>query len=102
MNKHEANNDEPPQTANSEAALSDILVIDLSRVFAGPYCTMMLGDLGAKVIKVEQPDKGDDTRHYGPPDVAGEAAYYLGLNRNKYSITLDFNIPDDKQRLLEL
>lgn len=85
-----------------DAALSDILVIDLSRVFAGPYCTMMLGDLGAKVIKVEQPGKGDDTRHFGPPNVAGEAAYYLGLNRNKYSVTLDFNVPDDKQRLLEL
>src|SRR5690349_20487497 len=85
-----------------EAALSDVVVIDLSRVFAGPDCTMMLGDLGANVIKVEQPGKGDDTRHYGPPDIAGEAAYYLGLNRNKYSITLDFSKPDDKQRLLGL
>ena len=85
-----------------EAALSDVVVIDLSRVFAGPYCTMMLGDLGAKVIKVEQPGKGDDTRHYGPPDIAGEAAYYLGLNRNKYSVTLDFSKPADKERLLEL
>jgi crotonobetainyl-CoA:carnitine CoA-transferase CaiB-like acyl-CoA transferase len=85
-----------------EAALSDVVVIDLSRVFAGPYCTMMLGDMGAKVIKVEQPGKGDDTRQFGPPYVAGESAYYLGLNRNKYSITLDFNNPEHKQRLLEL
>jgi crotonobetainyl-CoA:carnitine CoA-transferase CaiB-like acyl-CoA transferase len=85
-----------------EAALSDVVVIDLSRVFAGPYCTMMLGDMGAKVIKVEQPGKGDDTRQFGPPYVAGESAYYLGLNRNKYSITLDFNDPEHKQRLLEL
>lgn len=85
-----------------EAALSDVVVIDLSRVLAGPYCTMILGDLGAAVIKVEQPGKGDDTRHFGPPYIAGESAYYLGLNRNKRSITLDFGVPDDKERLLEL
>lgn len=85
-----------------DAALADVLVVDLSRVFAGPYCTMMLGDFGATVIKVEQPGKGDDTRQYGPPYMAGESAYYLGLNRNKHSITLDFNKPEDKQRLLEL
>jgi crotonobetainyl-CoA:carnitine CoA-transferase CaiB-like acyl-CoA transferase len=85
-----------------DGALSDVVVIDLSRVFAGPYCTMMLGDLGAKVIKVEQPGKGDDTRHFGPPYIADESAYYLGLNRNKYSITVDFNDPAQKQRLLEL
>lgn len=85
-----------------DAALSDVVVIDLSRVFAGPFCTMMLGDMGATVIKVEQPGKGDDTRSYGPPYIAGEAAYYLGLNRNKYSITLDFSKPEDKQQLLEL
>jgi formyl-CoA transferase len=85
-----------------EAALSDVVVIDLSRVLAGPYCTMMLGDMGATVIKIEQPGKGDDTRHFGPPYVAGESAYYLGLNRNKRSITLDFNNPEHKKRLLEL
>jgi len=85
-----------------EAALSDVVVIDLSRVLAGPYCTMMLGDMGATVIKVEQPGKGDDTRHFGPPYVAGESAYYLGLNRNKRSITLDFNNPEHKKRLFEL
>ena len=85
-----------------EAALSDVVVIDLSRVLAGPYCTMMLGDLGATVIKVEQPGKGDDTRYFGPPYIAGESAYYLGLNRNKRSITVDFGSPEDKQRLLEL
>lgn len=84
------------------AALSDVVVIDLSRVYAGPYCTMMLGDLGATVIKVEQPGKGDDTRQFGPPYIEGESAYYLGLNRNKYSITLDFNKPDDKAHLLRL
>jgi crotonobetainyl-CoA:carnitine CoA-transferase CaiB-like acyl-CoA transferase len=82
------------------AALADVLVIDLSRVFAGPYCTMMLGDFGATVLKIEQPGKGDDTRQYGPPYIAGESAYYLGLNRNKYSVTLDFAQPEDKRRLL--
>ena len=85
-----------------EAALSDVVVIDLSRVLAGPYCTMILGDLGANVIKIEQPGKGDDTRHFGPPYIAGESAYYLGLNRNKRSITLDFSTPEGKQKLLDL
>src|SRR5579875_3565700 len=85
-----------------EAALSDVVVIDLSRVLAGPFCTMMLGDLGATVIKVEQPGKGDDTRYFGPPYIAGESAYYLGLNRNKRSITLDFSTPEGRQKLLEL
>jgi crotonobetainyl-CoA:carnitine CoA-transferase CaiB-like acyl-CoA transferase len=85
-----------------DAALSDVIVLDLSRVFAGPYCTMMLGDMGATVIKVEQPGKGDDTRQFGPPYVAGESAYYLGLNRNKHSITLDFYNPAHKKRLFEL
>ncbi len=85
-----------------EAVLSDVVVIDLSRVLAGPHCTMILGDLGATVIKVEQPGKGDDTRHFGPPYIAGESAYYLGLNRNKYSILIDFSKPEDKERLLKL
>src|SRR5438270_1150603 len=102
MNKQKANNEELQRSVNPKAALSDVVVVDLSRVFAGPYCTMMLGDMGATVIKVEQPGKGDDTRHFGPPYVAGESAYYLGLNRNKHSITLDFNNPEHKKRLLEL
>ncbi len=84
------------------AVLSDVLVLDLSRVLAGPYCTMMLGDLGATVIKIERPDGGDDTRGFGPPYVGGESTYYLGLNRNKYSITLDFNTPEGKEQLLKL
>ncbi len=85
-----------------DAVLSDVVVIDLSRVLAGPHCTMILGDLGATVIKVEQPGKGDDTRHFGPPYIAGESAYYLGLNRNKYSILIDFSTPEGKERLLKL
>ncbi len=85
-----------------DAALSDVVVIDLSRVLAGPYATMILGDLGATVIKVEQPGKGDDTRQFGPPYVGGESAYYLGLNRNKQSITLDYTTQQGKEKLLEL
>ena len=85
-----------------EAVLSDVVVVDLSRVLAGPHCTMILGDLGATVIKVEQPGKGDDTRHFGPPYIAGESAYYLGLNRNKHSILIDFSTSEGKERLLKL
>lgn len=80
-------------------ALSDILVIDLSRVLAGPYAAMLLGDLGARVIKVEQPGSGDDTRRWGPPFAAnGESAYFFSANRNKESITL--NLKDELGRNL--
>jgi len=85
-----------------KSVLSDVVVIDLSRVLAGPYCTMMLGDLGATVIKVERPEMGDDTRHFGPPYKAGESAYYLGLNRNKKSVTLDFGTAEGKNEVLHL
>ncbi len=85
-----------------QAALSDVVVVDLSRVLAGPYATMMLGDLGATVIKIEQPGKGDDTRQFGPPSIGGESAYYLGLNRNKQSITLDYTTPQGREKLLGL
>jgi crotonobetainyl-CoA:carnitine CoA-transferase CaiB-like acyl-CoA transferase len=77
------------------AALEDILVADFSRVLAGPLCTMTLGDLGADVVKVERPDGGDDTREWGPPWHDEGATYYLGLNRNKRSITLDLKDPGD-------
>lgn len=70
--------------------LEDVRVIDLTRVLAGPYCTMMLGDLGADIIKIEVPGRGDDTRHWGPPFTkGGESAYYLSANRNKRSLTLN-------------
>ena len=64
-------------------ALEGLRVLDLTRILAGPLCTMMLGDMGADVIKVEPPGSGDDTRSWGPPFVGSEAAYFLGLNRNK-------------------
>lgn len=70
-------------------ALSNFKVLDLSRVLAGPYCTMILGDLGAEVIKVEAPGGSDDTRKWGPPFQDGVSAYYLSANRNKKSITVD-------------
>jgi glutaryl-CoA transferase len=70
--------------------LEGVRVLDLTRVVAGPYCAMFLGDLGADVVKVEQPGTGDDTRGWGPPFAGGESAYYLCINRNKRSLTLDF------------
>ena len=74
--------------------LSSLLVADFSRVLAGPYCTMTLGDLGAEIVKVERPG-GDDTRAWGPPFVDDESAYYLGVNRNKRSIVLDLRDTED-------
>ena len=72
-----------------KSALAGVRVIDLTRALAGPYCTMMLGDLGADVIKVERPGRGDDSRAWGPPFVGGESAYFVCANRNKRSVTLD-------------
>ena len=70
-------------------ALHGVRVLDLTRVVAGPYCSMFLGDMGAEVVKVEQPGAGDDTRGWGPPFAGGESAYFLCINRNKRSLTLD-------------
>ncbi len=69
--------------------LSGIRVVDLTRVMTGPFCTMMLGDMGADVVKIEMPGKGDDTRAWGPPFVAEESTYFLSVNRNKRSVVLD-------------
>jgi CoA:oxalate CoA-transferase len=82
-------------------ALSDIKVLDLTRVLAGPYATMVLADLGAEIIKVEQPGKGDDSRAYGPYK-NGESAYFMSLNRNKESITLNLKTPEGKEILKAL
>lgn len=83
--------------------LAGVRVVDLSRVLAGPFCTMMLGDLGAQVIKVERPATGDETRGWGPPfDPEGMAAYYLSTNRNKLSLAADFRSPTDRELVLEL
>ena len=85
-------------------ALTGVTVIDFTRVLSGPYCTMVLSDLGARVIKIEHPVRGDDTRHWGPPFVGAESAYFLSINRNKESLTLDFKKPEGRailERLFE-
>lgn len=86
--------------------LADVVVIDLSRALAGPHAGMMLGDMGARVIKVENPDGGDDTRGWGPPFVGApgevESTYFLSCNRNKESITLDLKAPEGKAVLTRL
>jgi crotonobetainyl-CoA:carnitine CoA-transferase CaiB-like acyl-CoA transferase len=84
--------------------LDGITIIDLTRVLSGPYCTMLLADMGARVIKIEQPGRGDDTRGWGPPFMEGESAYFLSINRNKESVTLNFKHPEGRrilERLLE-
>src|SRR5262245_7512233 len=87
---------------SATAPLSGITILDLTRVLSGPYCTMLLADMGARVIKVEQPGKGDDTRAWGPPFVGGESTYFLSINRNKESVTLDFKKPEGRAILDEL
>ena len=83
--------------------LNGVRVLDLSRVLAGPYCTMMLGDLGADIIKIEVPGLGDDTRHWGPPfAIGGKSAYFLCVNRNKRSITLNLKTAQGIHILKEL
>ncbi|MEL0143604.1 MAG: CoA transferase, partial [Alphaproteobacteria bacterium] len=86
----------------NNGALEGIRVIDLTRVLAGPFCAMMLGDMGADVIKIEQPGRGDDTRAWGPPFVGEESAYYLGANRNKRGMTLNLKEPAAREVLAEL
>ena len=84
-------------------ALDGLVVADFSRVLAGPYATMLLGDLGATVVKVERPVVGDDTRAWSPPvDADGEATYFLSVNRNKYSVALDLDDPHDRARAQRL
>ena len=82
--------------------LAGVRVADLSRVLAGPYCTMVLADLGADVVKVERPEGGDETRSWGPPFAGGEAAYYLSVNRGKRSCALDLSQPEGRALALEL
>ena len=82
-------------------ALDGVRVLDLTRILAGPLCGMMLGDMGADVIKIEPPN-GDDTRTWGPPFVEGEAAYFLGLNRNKRSLALNLAVKEGQAILAEL
>ena len=81
--------------------LESLVVLDLSRVLAGPYCTMILADLGAKVIKIEPPGEGDDSRAFAP-FIGNESAYFISLNRGKKSIVLNFKDAKDKAVFLDL
>ena len=83
-------------------ALDGVRVLDLTRALAGPFCTLMLGDYGAEVIKIELPGSGDDTRHWGPPFIGDESAYFLSINRNKRSLTLNFKAEQARQIFLKL
>jgi succinate--hydroxymethylglutarate CoA-transferase len=87
---------------SEDGPLAGIRVLDLTRILAGPLCTMMLGDMGADVIKVEPPETGDDTRTWGPPFLAGDAVYFLGVNRNKRSLTLNMAVPAGQKILAGL
>jgi formyl-CoA transferase/CoA:oxalate CoA-transferase len=80
----------------TQAPLAGTTILDLSRVLSGPYCTMLAADMGARVIKIEHPTRGDDTRAWGPPFQDGESAYYLSVNRNKESVAVDFKTPDGR------
>ena len=91
-----------PGSDPAEGPLTGIRVVDLTRVLAGPLCTMTLGDLGAEIIKIEQPGNGDDTRAWGPPFVGPLSAYYLSVNRNKRSLTLDLKSEEGRDILARL
>src|SRR5687767_11316984 len=82
--------------------LAGLTILDLTRVLSGPYCTMLLADMGARVIKIEHPGRGDDTRAWGPPFVGAESAYFLSINRNKESLTVDLKNPRSRAILDKL
>jgi crotonobetainyl-CoA:carnitine CoA-transferase CaiB-like acyl-CoA transferase len=92
------------QSQGAGGALDGIRVLDLSRVLAGPWATQVLGDLGAEVIKVERPGRGDDTRAWGPPEIAGAgySAYYASCNRNKRSVAIDIAAPEGRELIVAL
>src|SRR5271155_3535724 len=87
--------------AQGAGALEGLKIIDLTRVLGGPYCTMVLSDHGAEVIKIEPP-QGDETREWGPPFDAGDASYFIGVNRNKRSLALDLAKPAGREVVLRL
>ncbi len=87
---------------SDRGALAGATVLDLTRVLSGPFCTMFLADMGARVIKIEQPGRGDETRAWGPPFINGESAYFLSINRNKESVSVDFKHPDGRRILDQL
>ncbi len=107
MHTNDTELNENPASSDRDGQLSDLLVLDLSRAVAGPHAAMMLGDLGARVIKVEQPGQGDEARSWGPPFVTGSdgqavSTYFLSANRNKDSVALDLKDADDMALLRRL
>ncbi|UCH27498.1 MAG: CoA transferase [Trueperaceae bacterium] len=101
MSKSDSRGQERTPQPQVAGPLAGFVILDLTRVLAGPYATMQLGDLGADIIKVEPP-KGDDSRYWGPPWLEGESAFYLGVNRNKRSIVLNFKTPAAREALRRL
>jgi formyl-CoA transferase len=91
-----------PLSGKDPKPLSGVRIIDLTRVVSGPFATMHLGDLGAEIIKIEEPENGDDSRAFGPPFVGGESAYFLSVNRNKRSCAIDLKSDAGRQILLQL
>ena len=89
----------PSSASHPAGPLAGVTVLDLTRVLSGPYCTMLLADMGARVIKIEHPGRGDDTRAWGPPFINGESSYFLSINRNKESVALDFKRPEGRRAL---
>ena len=85
-----------PRLDPAPGPLAAVRVLDLSRVLAGPYCCMVLADLGADVVKVERPGRGDDTRHWGPPFHGDDAAYFFSVNRDRRSVALDLTRPEGR------
>jgi len=83
----------PDVFSGATGPLAGLTILDLTRVLSGPYCTMLAADMGARVVKIEHPTRGDDTRAWGPPFLEGESAYYLSINRNKESVALDYTTP---------
>src|SRR5512144_2925699 len=94
--------DRVPRDRAAPKALDGLLVVDFTRVVAGPACTQTLADFGAEVIKIENPDGGDDTRAYEHAEIGGESAAYLSLNRNKAGIVLDFAVAEAREIALDL
>jgi CoA:oxalate CoA-transferase len=88
--------------STSPPPLHGLTVLDFTRVLSGPYCTMLLGDMGARVIKLEHPERGDDTRGWGPPFQGTESAYFLSVNRNKESVTVDLKNPAGREMVARL
>src|SRR5881275_3245829 len=91
-------------TVSGDGALEGVRVLDLTRALAGPYCTMMLGDMGADVVKIELPGSGDETRGWGSPAdfINGESTYFMSISRNKRSVTLDLKKPEARAVLGKL